>query len=310
MRRPELAFPLVPRHRLLGVAFGVAHSARRGLGSDVAGSRPYVPGDDVGAIDWNASARLSTARNTDEFIVRDRFADEAPRVLVVADRRPAMALYPPGLPWLRKAEALRVALELVASSAYRARGLFGYLDVADPGEPFWSPPTSEPQWHRLEDEITSRPFTASAAGVGAALEFLRFARISLPPGSFVFVLSDFLAPPSSESWLAALEHGWDVVPVVIQDPVWEPSFPDVSGVSVPVMDADTGRRGTIRLTRAQARRLREDNERRTLDLLDELSAVGAEPVLVGSDDPEVILSTFLGWADQRVQVGHAWRIGA
>ena len=26
------------------------HSARRGLGSDVAGSRPYLPGDDMDAI--------------------------------------------------------------------------------------------------------------------------------------------------------------------------------------------------------------------------------------------------------------------
>ena len=35
----------------IGLSFGAMHSARRGRGSDVAGSRPYVPGDDVKAID-------------------------------------------------------------------------------------------------------------------------------------------------------------------------------------------------------------------------------------------------------------------
>ena len=28
-----------------------------------------------------------------------------------------------------------------------------------------------------------------------------------------------------ETWLTAVEHLWDVIPVVIQDPVWEQSFP-------------------------------------------------------------------------------------
>ena len=101
------------------------HSARRGLGSDVAGSRPYLPGDDMDAIDWAASARLSSARGTDEFIVRERFAEEAPRVVVVCDRRAGMGLYPEGLPWLRKPEAVAVAVELILSSAARARGFAG-----------------------------------------------------------------------------------------------------------------------------------------------------------------------------------------
>ena len=57
-----------------------------------------------------------------------------------------------------------------------------------------------------------------------------------PPGSFVFVLSDFLDAPSRETWLTAVEHLWDVVPVVIQDPTWEQSFPDVSGIVVPLRD--------------------------------------------------------------------------
>ncbi len=91
-------FPLVQRHRLIGLSFAAMHSSRRGLGSDVAGSRPYRPGDDVDAIDWNASARLSSARASDEFIVREHYAEQAPRVVVVCDRRPAMTFFAPPLP--------------------------------------------------------------------------------------------------------------------------------------------------------------------------------------------------------------------
>ena len=90
----EQTFPLVPSRRLIGLPFGAVYSVRRGMGSDVASSRPYQPGDDVHSIDWNASARLSSALGTDEFIVRERFAEEAPRVVIVCDRRPGMALYP------------------------------------------------------------------------------------------------------------------------------------------------------------------------------------------------------------------------
>src|SRR5688500_12784992 len=118
----ELTFPLVSRRRLIGLAFGAARSARRGTGSDVASSRPYRPGDDVDTMDWNASARLSSAKGTDEFIVRERFAEEAPRVVIVCDRRPEMSLYPPGLPWLSKPTVMLEAGRMIADSAAKARG--------------------------------------------------------------------------------------------------------------------------------------------------------------------------------------------
>src|SRR3972149_10869617 len=102
-----MPFPLVPRGRLVGLSFGTRRSLRRGIGSDVAGSRPYTPGDDVHAIDWAATARISSARDSDEFVVRELYAEEAPCVVIVADRRPEMAFFSPPLPWLGKAQAIR-----------------------------------------------------------------------------------------------------------------------------------------------------------------------------------------------------------
>ena len=62
-RRPR-PFALVPRRRFLGVQFGRRRSSRRGLGDEVAGTRPYRPGDLIAHIHWAASARLSEARGT------------------------------------------------------------------------------------------------------------------------------------------------------------------------------------------------------------------------------------------------------
>lgn len=73
-------------------------SARRGTGTDVAGSRPYVRGDNFKAIDWGASARLSSARESDEFVLRELYAEEAPRVVLISDRRPEMQLFPREFP--------------------------------------------------------------------------------------------------------------------------------------------------------------------------------------------------------------------
>jgi uncharacterized protein (DUF58 family) len=296
---PDLAetFPLAPRRRLIGLSFGGMRSLRRGTGSDVAGSRPYRPGDDIDTIDWAATARLSSARDADEFIVRERFADEAPRVVIVADRRPGMAVFPPSLPWLHKPEAVRTAAQMIAASAVAARGLSGYLDLAEDGETHWRPPRSQSELWRLE---APRPFRAPDDNLERAFGHLLNLRPVLPQGSFVFVLSDFLVPIREAVWESALERRWDVVPVVFQDPVWERSFPDVGGVTVPVADPRRGRTTFLRLTRAEAAERRRANEERWQRLIDEFAYLDLEPVAVASDDPVDILDGFTSWAEQRI----------
>jgi uncharacterized protein (DUF58 family) len=296
----EASFPLVPRRRLVGLPFGAMHSARRGRGDDVAGSRPYVRGDDVHAIDWAASARLSQARGSDEFVVRESYADEAPFVVVVCDRRPEMALCPPGLPWLRKHEAVRAAAELIGASAVQARGFVGYLDFAlGEEEPFWRPPQSQGElWHISERHLAFPEFRAQPDTIARALDFLGRHRRSVPSGSFVFVLSDFLVAPPRETWARALEHRWDVVPVVIQDPLWETSFPDVDGVVVPVGDTE-GRLRPVRLGAAEVERRRAENEARHDRLLTDFVTLGIEPILVSSHDRDDVFRAFLAWSDER-----------
>jgi uncharacterized protein (DUF58 family) len=289
-------FPLIPRRRVLGLPFGGLHSVRRGIGSDVAGSRPYEPGDDIDKIDWNASARISLARGSDEFIVREHFAEEAPRVVVLSDRRPSMSVFSDGWPWLRKPEAIRHAARLIGDSAVAARGLFGYLDEAD-GDMFWRPPRSERELGQLDLE---RPFRAPEDTLARGLGHLAQHRRDLPAGSFVFVLSDFLVKPSRDDWMRALERQWEIVPVVIQDPVWEQSFPDVSGAAVRFMNPETGRASLAAITEREATERREENERRRRELLRNLRALDMDPVLVSSHDVRDVFFAFLSWADQRL----------
>jgi uncharacterized protein (DUF58 family) len=288
-------FPLVPKRRLVGLAFGGMRSVRRGSGSDVAGSRPYRPGDPVDRIDWAASARLSLARGADEFVVREHFAEEAPRVVLLCDRRPSMSVYPPEWPWLAKPAAIRACARVISDSARVARGYVGLLDYGS-GERLWRPARSE---RELADRDLERPFRAPEDSLARALAFLGEQRRDMPTGTFLFVCSDFVPPLPRETWLRVLEHRWDVVPVVVQDPVWEQSFPDVSGIVVPFADPATGKLVPLGLTRREAAERRDRHERRLEELLAGFRALDLEPVVIGSADRREIAAAFLAWSERR-----------
>jgi uncharacterized protein (DUF58 family) len=295
----RLTFPLVPRRRVIGLSFGTMKSLRRGSGTDVAGSRPYRPGDDMDSIDWAASARLSTARGADEFVVRERFAEEAPKIVIVCDRRPEMACYGPPRPWLDKPKAMRTVVELVLASAGVAGGFVGYLDYAD-GDPHWRQPKGERKLIELRDErLWSTEYGGPPDWLERSVEHLASHRRAVTPGTFVFVLSDFIPEPSPDTWLAAIEHRWDLVPVVIQDPTWEQSFPDVDGIVVPMRDPRSGRISSARLRRKEVEARREEHRARTAELLETFRRLDIDPVVVTSSDRGDILAEFLLWTDLR-----------
>jgi uncharacterized protein (DUF58 family) len=289
-------FPLIPRRRVIGLAFGGVRSVRRGFGSDVAGSREYRPGDDVAWIDWASSARLSAARDDDEFIVHELFADESPRVVVLADRRPSMGIRASALRRLDKPRALLEVIDLIGLSARVARSLTGYVDYAE-GDVYWRPPRTE---RFAEPGTFERPFRAPADTVTLGLDHLRRHRRDLPTQAFIFVVSDFIVPPDPRAWQLAVEQRWELVPVVVQDPFWEAKFPDVGGITVPYADPETGGVVPVYLTRDEAERLRRDHEERNEELTRLFRSLGIEPVLVGSHDPGDVLGAFLRWADLRV----------
>jgi uncharacterized protein (DUF58 family) len=304
--RPDRhVFPLVPRFRVSGLPFGEHRSVRRGPGSDVAGSRAYHPGDPVSAIDWYASARLSAAQGDAAFIVRERFADEAPRVVIVYDRRPSMALYPPPFPWLSKPAACARIVDAIVVSALAARSEIGYVEHAanggDHAEPYWLPPRSRGRGWEIEQRVASQTFDAPPDALESAISYLARMRADLPAGSFVFVLSDFLAAPSLEAWRRALSLRWDVVPVVVQDPTWEQSFPDAHSVVVPFADPESGGVVSVRLSAEDVRGRRRAHEERLHTMLRDFRTLGLDPVVIGTSNRAEIDRAFLSWAELRRQ---------
>jgi uncharacterized protein (DUF58 family) len=251
------------------------------------------------AIDWAASARLSTAKGRDEFVVRERFAEEAPKIVIACDRRPQMAHFASPLPWLDKPEAMRHTVELVLASAGAAGGFVGYLDYAD-GDPHWRQPKGERKLIELKDDrLWSMEYGGPADWLERSFEHLANHPRAVSPGTFVFVLSDFVPAAPDDVWLTAIANRWDLVPVVIQDPVWEQSFPDVSGIVVSLRDPATGKVRSVRLRKREVEARRAANERRLEELTETFRLLDIDPIVLGSSERADILAHFLVWTDLR-----------
>jgi uncharacterized protein (DUF58 family) len=296
----DLVFPLIPSRRGHALDVAGSPSRRRGTGNEIASSRPYRRGDAIRLVDWAASARLSTARGTDEFVVRDHFADDAVRVIVVADRSPSMALFPEWLPWLHKPAAVHEALGMIIASGAAVNALIGSAAAGDPAPSILPLRRGRAQWRAIEEHLCDGAAAGPPASLDLALESLARTGRSVPAGTFVFVLSDFFPPPRRDLLTDAIAAGWDVVPVVVQDPIWERSFPDVSGVTLPLADPDGGALSLVRLSRREAIARRGLNERRADDIDQALRELGLDPVRITNSHPAAVHAAFLAWADGRL----------
>jgi uncharacterized protein (DUF58 family) len=295
-------FRLVPQRRLVGVGIGDHRSPRRGVGDEVAGARPYRPGDRRTWIDWRASARLSAAHGVDEFVTREFFADTAPRAVVVVDRRPRMGVYDSGFPWLDKRATVDAAVRLIALSVAAERGDLA-LVAERAGEPRWVSP--RPPAGILEHLETGRAAPAFEAGpdsLDVSLRLLLRHAPSFPVGSFVFVLSDFVEGVSPHVWRRLRALHWDVTPIVVQDPRWEQSFPEVGGVLLPIADVESGLVRDVWIRRSEARARAAANRSRLRDLLAGFRRLGFDPVVLGSSEPREITRCFGRWSERRLRL--------
>jgi uncharacterized protein (DUF58 family) len=289
--RPHV-FPFPARRRIAGALLGETSSVRRGQSADIAGSRSYVPGDDPRAIDWAGSARLTAARGRDQFLVREFYAEETPVAVIVCDRSPSMNAAPgPGTPFLSKPETLARVAALVADSALAARSQFAFFEFRG-DTPFFSPPGARGA-RALLDEWMQAPGNGQGRSADRLLEALATERARLPAGTLVFVLSDFVATPSETVWPLVLDAGWEVVPVVIQDPVWEQSFPlDAAGLVLEQVD------GPRRIGTSDAVRLKHEHERRVGEIAAWSARHGFSAVVPRSYEPKQLVDAFTVWASE------------
>jgi uncharacterized protein (DUF58 family) len=208
---------------------GTYTSSFKGQGLAFREVRPYQPGDDVRAIDWNVSARMN-----DTFV--KVFVEEREMTVMLLVDLSASERF-----GTRRAAKVRVASEvaaLLAFSAIRNNDRVGLIVATDKVERIVPPKKGEKHVMRVVREIlgfspTERPAPkpgrsgvvhtlGAATDLHAGLEAL--VRVSRRR-SIAFVVSDFYDTDYERALaLASAKH--DVVPVVLVDPRDE-ALPDV-----------------------------------------------------------------------------------
>ena len=273
---------------------------RRGRGSDVAGTRPYVPGDPVSTIDWFASARLSSARGEDAFVVRQLVrggGSARDRRQRHATRRCALVRH--DLPWLSKPAAALAATDAIVRSAIAARAELGHAEVA-------AGRTRGPLTGRRRAAPRPRPRAARARTTRPRQSFARTLahllnrRAELPAGIVRLRALRLPGQVPAGIWSSMRAAYWEVVP---GDPPGSRL-----GAELP---AGRRRRDPVRVAGRRARRRSCGCRRATSPPCGARTRSGSHgcsgdsaapasiPVLLGTSSPFDVDTTFLRWAERR-----------
>lgn len=296
MENYGLTFPLSPRKRVFGHLFGDAKGVRRGKGIEPIGVR-QTDNPDPKHIDWNKMARMDPD-DADPY-VREQIRTESIGAVIIVDRMITMA-DPVGdnpLGLLEKHTAATAAGIQIVESARKKRGAVGYRDFSH-GTLYHKVANGKTDFRKVIDKyLPHEHFRAMPGQLAAHLADLRTLR-----GAFVFVLSDFLDETllNSDIWEHITQSGYDPVPVLIQDPVWEQTFPDeAAGLILPFRNPLTGREEERRYSRSGARQQRTQNESRIAYIRETFINAGLDWVEISTTDPVKINTAFKTWSAGR-----------
>ncbi len=186
-----------------GVA-GAYHSVFRGRGVEFREVRPYQPGDDVRAIDWNRTARMGQP------YVKQFVEERDLKVVLALDISGSLQC---GSRAVLKRELAAEVAALLAFSALRNQDQVGAALLSDRLELFLPPRRRRTQVLRLVDEVLTR-----RARGGTNLELsLNGLLNNLPQRTVLFLISDLLAPiPENSLKRARTRH--DLVVFEVLDP--------------------------------------------------------------------------------------------
>ncbi|MFO0808237.1 MAG: DUF58 domain-containing protein [Gemmataceae bacterium] len=217
------------RRAVVNLLGGEYHSAFKGSGLAFTDVRPYQPGDDVRAIDWNVTARTGQPflkRFTEERELTVLFAVDASASLDFGSRR------------LTKRAAVAELAALLAFAALHNNDRVGLLHFTDRIERFVPPRKGTRHAQRLlRDILFFRP-VGRGTNLGAALDALRRLRRKR---AVVFFFSDFRGDSFARSLrLTGRRH--DLIAVRIADP-FEDELPNAGLLET--LDSETGARRLI-----------------------------------------------------------------
>jgi uncharacterized protein (DUF58 family) len=287
------------------VMAGAYLSVFKGRGMEFEEVRPYVPGDDIRAIDWNVTARtgephvkrfveereLTVMLLVDISASQDFGSGRRSKLEAAVELSALLAMsavengdkvglllfhggadqYIP--PRKGGKHALRVVREVLARGQETPTGLTSRRSLMD------LPRTIRQWWAKLQDKTRGEPRRATS--IAAALEFCRKV---LPRRAVLFLVSDFL----DDGYLQVLRHAnrkHDVVAALITDPR-EADMPPTGLVTLE--DAESGKTRLVD-TRSAAFRseLRTGSQKRQDDLRDQLRATGMDLIVFDASESMV-----------------------
>jgi uncharacterized protein (DUF58 family) len=262
---------------------GEYHSIFKGQGLEFVEVRPYLPGDDVRAIDWNVSAR------TGEPHVKKYVEERELTVLLAVDLSGSQRF---GTRGRFKSEMVAEVVATLAMSAIRNNDRVGLLAFTDRVEAFVPPAKGRRHVLRIvRDLLAFRPAGRGTELAGAVRHAIRVLRSR----SILFLISDFHAPGAEEALeraLAGAAARHDVVPVVLSDPA-ERDLPDVGVLRL--LDPETGAAVTVDTGSVVARaRFSAMAEAERLNLRRVFRRLGVDEIELRTDAPvaAAVLSFF------------------
>ncbi len=212
--------------RLVSEQFaGDYHSSFKGQGIEFDEVRPYIPGDDVRAIDWNVTARSGTPHIK-------RFAEERElTVIFLVDVSGSQAF---GSGSRTKSELAALLTCLLAMAAVQNADKIGLVNFSDRIEKVIPARKGRTAVMRLvRDVLAAESDTRQGTDIAAALRYLN--RIQ-KRRALVFLISDFQDRDFADE-LRTTAQRHDLVTLAVEDPR-EAQIPNAGLVEV--QDPETG----------------------------------------------------------------------
>lgn len=260
----------IKARRLVNDLFlGEYHAVFRGRGIEFDELRPYLPGDDVRAIDWKAYARTGTP------LIRRYREDRDLTVIFVVD---VSASQRAGAFAQTKADLAAEICAVLAMAAIRNKDRVGLLLFASKPERFVRPSGGATHVLRVVREMLwARPSTRGT-DIGAALEYLTGVQRRR---ATVFLVSDFLSEVDPRQLRAAARRH-DLIAIRVREPIDE-QLPNAGLITV--CDSETGATlevdsASASIRRAYAERVADLDQERRLQFgaigIDEITAMAGQ----------------------------------
>ena len=219
-------------------------SAFKGLGLEFDQLRPYVPGDDVRSIDWNASAR------NNETMVKTFIQERDRTVLVALDASESMFY---GSSSTLKYDFACTVMSALGSIAVHSNDKFGAALFSGQVDAWMPPARGMGHFSRVLESVSGLASGGKRTSLDTLFSFLL--GLKNKRGVVVFVVSDWLDDHIFTSKkLSALARYYDVISISIVDPR-ERSL--VGGGCVVMEDLESGSQVAVDTSQLTPKRVSE-----------------------------------------------------